>query len=359
MTLEMELDTARVEAFGGKVMEMLNNSSLILMVSIGHQTGLFDKLAGLPVSTSQQIAEATGLNERYVREWLGAMVVGRIIDYDPANATYRLPAEHAAMLTRASGTNNLAMYGQYIPLLGNIEQELIECFRRGGGVPYSSFPRFQELQAEETRAIFDATLINLTLPLVSGLVEKLQNGIKVADFGCGQGHAINLMAQTFPASDFTGYDFSEDGTQSGQVEAAQLGLTNARFEKRDVATLDLEAQYDFITAFDAIHDQAKPRQVLSNIFRALKSGGTFLMVDIAASSHLHENIDHPIGPMLYTVSTTHCMTVSLAQNGEGLGTVWGEQTARQYLAQAGFNQVEVKRVDGDFFNYYYIATRPS
>ncbi len=143
MTAALELDPVRIEVFGGRMLEMLNNSSLILMISIGHQTGLLDKLAELPASTSIQIAEATGLNERYVREWLGALVVGRIMEYDPATSSYSLPAEHAAMLTRAAGTNNMAVYSQYIVLLGNIEQELIECFRHGGGVPYSSFPRFQ------------------------------------------------------------------------------------------------------------------------------------------------------------------------------------------------------------------------
>jgi len=118
-------------------------------------------------------------------------------------------------------------------------------------------------------------------------------------------------------------------------------------------------RFDFITAFDAIHDQAKPRTVLAGIAAALRPGGTFLMVDDRASSHLHENLDHPLGPFLYGVSTMHCMTVSLAQGGEGLGTVWGEHKARELLAEAGFVGVAVYTQPGDIANNYYVARQRS
>jgi len=177
------------------------------------------------------------------------------------------------------------------------------------------------------------------------------------DIGCGQGHSINLMARAFSNSRFTGYDFSEDGVAAGRAEADSWGLTNARFNVKDVSTLDEPASYDLITAFDAIHDQAQPTKVLRAIAEALRPDGVFLMVDIAASSNLHENLDHPLAPMLYAVSTMHCMTVSLALDGEGLGTMWGEQLARQKLAEAGFTKVEAKQVAGDIMNHYYIATK--
>jgi 2-polyprenyl-3-methyl-5-hydroxy-6-metoxy-1,4-benzoquinol methylase len=136
-----------------------------------------------------------------------------------------------------------------------------------------------------------------------------------------------------------------------------MHLSNANFEVQDVARLNEENRFDFITAFDAIHDQAHPDNVLANISRALRPDGTFPMVDIAAASDLHENMDLPLGPMLYTVSCMHCMTVSLALGGMGLGTVWGEQLARNMLAEAGFTNVDVKQVEGDIFNNYFIATK--
>ncbi len=351
------LDQAKAEAFGGQMVAMLNGATLALMTSIGHRTGLFDKMAALPSSTSEQVAEATGLNERYVREWLGAMVAGKIIEYDPGAKTYRLPPEHAASLTRAAGPNNLASLFQYTALMGNVEDQIVDCFRNGGGVPYSAYPTFQKLMAEESAQVFDATLIDVTLPLVPGLVERLKSGIDVADVGCGQGHAINLMAKAFPNSRFVGYDFSEDGVAAGRAEANEIGLSNASFEVKDVSSLAETEKYDLITAFDTIHDQAQPRKVLAKISRALKPDGVFLCVDVAASSNLEENLEHPLAPMLYSVSTLHCMTVSLALGGEGLGTVWGEQKARELLTEAGFKRIDVEHVEGDIFNAYYICRK--
>ena len=244
-----------------------------------------------------------------------------------------------------------------MPLLAQIEQPLIECFRHGGGVPYAAFPRFQQVMADISGVVHDAALIDTTLPLVPGLPARLQAGIDVADIGCGSGHAVNLMAQAFPNSRFVGYDFSEEGAGAGRDEAKRLGLTNARFEARDVTALDAPEQFDLITAFDAIHDQAQPARVLSGIAEALRPDGVFLMVDIGASSHAHENMEFPLAPMMYTISCMHCMTVSLALDGAGLGAMWGEQKAREMLTEAGFTHVDVKRIEDDLFNSYYVATK--
>jgi 2-polyprenyl-3-methyl-5-hydroxy-6-metoxy-1,4-benzoquinol methylase len=146
-------------------------------------------------------------------------------------------------------------------------------------------------------------------------------------------------------------------TRRRAAEAKRKGLTNVRFLNQDAATLDGSEQYDFITTFDAVHDQARPDLVLSAIAGSLRPGGQYLCVDIAASSAVAGNVAHPLAPFLYTVSCMHCMTVSLAAGGMGLGTMWGEQKARQMLADAGFDKVETKHVEGDIFNNYYVATR--
>lgn len=352
-----QLDQAKVEAFGGQLRGIMNSASIALMLGIGHRTGLFDALAGLPPSTSEQIAAAAGLNERYVREWLGAMVTGRIVDYDAAQRRYRLPPEHAAGLTRAAGPGNMARFMQGFAQIGMVEDQIVRCFREGGGVPYSAYPGFQSLMAEMSNEVQDAALIDAILPLVPDLSERLRTGCDAADIGCGMGHAINLLARTFPKSRFTGYDFSSEGIAAGRDEAARLGLSNARFVEQDVAQFHAPKAFDLITAFDTIHDQARPDVVLKNIATALRSGGVFLMVDVAASSELQENLDHPAAPSFYTMSTLHCMTVSLAQGGMGLGTMWGEQKARQMLGEAGFGDVQVARVEGDFINSYYICRK--
>ena len=352
-----ELDTAKAQAFAGQVVGILNGGMLSLMMGIGHRTGLFDSMAEMPPSTSEEIANKAGLNERYVREWLGAMVTGRIIDYDASNATYHLPPEHAGSLTRAAGPNNMCTLLDFVPEMAAVRDGIVESFQKGGGVPYSEYENFQQLMSAMSSDINDATLIDSTLPLVPGLIDRLKEGIDVADLGCGSGHAINLMAQAFPNSRFTGYDFSEEGVAAGRAEAKAMGLSNASFEVQDIAEFDGSGQFDVITVFDAIHDQAKPRDVLKNIYHLLRPGGVFFCVDIQASSNLHENLEHPLAPTLYSISTMHCMTVSLALDGEGLGTMWGEQKARELIGDAGFTEIDVKQVEGDIFNNYYIARR--
>ncbi|MGH9248139.1 MAG: class I SAM-dependent methyltransferase [Acidimicrobiales bacterium] len=338
-------------------MGVLNDGALTLMLSIGHRAGLFDTMAALPPSTSAQIAQAADLDERYVREWLAAMTTGGIVDHDPEQLTFSLRPERAAWMTRAAGPANLALQAQYVGLLALVEDQIVDCFRNGGGVPYSAYPKFQALMAEDSGAVHDAALIDVILPVVPGLTDRLERGIDVADIGCGSGHAVNLMAETFPASRFVGLDIADTGLAAGAAEAKRKGLTNVRFLSKDAATLDGYEQYDFITTFDAVHDQARPDLALSGIARSLRPGGCYLCVDIAAASDVAGNLDHPFGPFLYTVSCMHCMTVSLAAGGLGLGTMWGERKARQMLAEAGFTSVEVKHLDGDIFHSYYVATK--
>jgi SAM-dependent methyltransferase len=293
-----------------------------------------------------------------VREWLGATVTGGIVDYDPAAGTYWLPPEHAASLTRAAGPGNLASFTQFVGMLGQVEGDVVTSFREGGGVPYARFTEFTRLMAEDSAQVFDASLVDTVLPLVPGLPARLTEGIDVADVGCGSGHAINLMAAAFPASRFVGFDFSAEGIAAATAEAQSLGLGNARFEERDAAALGGAPAFDLVTTFDSVHDQARPDVVLRAIHDILRPGGTYLCVDIRASTDVADNVDHPLGPFLYTFSCMHCMTVSLALDGAGLGAMWGEQQAVAMLTDAGFTDIRVETIEGDIGNNYYVATRP-
>ncbi|MEU6047942.1 class I SAM-dependent methyltransferase [Streptomyces griseus] len=358
-TIRGTADPARQEEFAGRMVEVLNDACLGYLCSLGHRTRLFDVMAGLPPSTSEEIADAAGLNERYVREWLGGVTVGGIVGYDPADGTYRLPPEHAASLCRAAGPDNLASFLQDLALIGLVEDEVVTAFRDGGGVPYSSYPKFQELQAEETARVYDAALVDVIIPLAPGLPELLGSGggLDVLDVGTGQGHAVNLLARAFPASRFTGVDMSEGGIAAARAEATRLGLRNAHFDLADAAAVT--GPYDLITAFDVIHDLARPAETLAAVAGALRDDGVFLMGDIAASSRLEENLDLPLGPTLYAFSVFYCMTTSLSEGGAGLGTVWGRQTALRMLKEAGFGEVAVREVEGDILNVYYVARKGS
>ncbi len=330
---------AQARQFAGKLLNIYTGSVLTSLIDIGYQTGLFE-VAEEP-GTSQEISQRAGLNERYVREWLGAMVTGGIFTYDPAAMAYSLPAEHAVFL-RGGKASNLAPFSRLVNNLGNRLPSLVDCFKNGGGVPYAEFrPDFTDDMDASWRRIYDEQLINGFLGAAEGQQERLRAGINVLDIGCGTGHAVNLMASEYPQSIFVGYDFSEDAILRATAEATAMGLSNARFEVLDVTRIPAEPKFDLITAFDAIHDQMDPAAVLRRANEALAPHGTYLMIDFKFSSNVAENINNPFAPMYYGISVMHCMTVSLAEGGAGLGTVWGEQTARQMLAEAGFISVQV------------------
>jgi 2-polyprenyl-3-methyl-5-hydroxy-6-metoxy-1,4-benzoquinol methylase len=351
-------DESRAEAFAGRMLDMLNAGALMVMTSVGHRTRLFDALAELGGATSEELADAAGLDERYVREWLAAMTTGRIVELDPAAGRYALPAEHAAWLTRAAAPDNLAVEAQWIPTLSSVEDDIVECFEKGGGVPYERFSRFHEVMAEESAQTVLSVLFSHILPLVPGMAERLEDGASLLDLGCGRGRALLLLAERFPGSTFRGYDLSTDAIAYGSAQATERGLANVRFEQRDLSTFDEDAApeaFDYVTTFDAVHDQARPLALLKGIRRTLNEGGVYLMQDIQGSSHVHENLDHPGAPLMYMISCMHCMTVSLAQGGDGLGAMWGEQKARDLLAEAGFSSVDVHLLEHDPFNAYFVV----
>lgn len=353
-------DNTKAEVFSEKLLTALNYGSLCLMASIGHRTGLFDLMENLPASTAKDIALKAGLNERYVREWLGAMVTAGVIEVDESSNFYSLPKEHAAFLTRAAGANNIGVFTQYIAVLGGVEDKIVECFKKGGGVSYSEFPRFHEVMAEDSGQSVLSSLESHILPLVEGLTDQLDKGIRVLDVGCGSGRIMNQLAKLYPNSHFVGIDFSLEAIELARNEALKNESKNIEFIVSDLSKFDETAEieaFDLITTFDSIHDQGKPFNVLKGIYKALKNNGIYLMQDIKASSHVHNNIAHPIGTFLYTISTMHCMTVSLAQDGEGLGAMWGEEKTREYLEKAGFRHIKTNQLAHDIQNNWYVVKK--
>jgi 2-polyprenyl-3-methyl-5-hydroxy-6-metoxy-1,4-benzoquinol methylase len=354
---KVHIDTSRAEAFADQLLGMMNMGALSLMISVGHRTGLFDIMSNLPPSSVNEISGISGLQERYVKEWLGAMTVGRVIHCDPSGPYYSLPAEHAAFLTRSAGSDNIAVFTQYISILGGVEDEIISCFRNGGGVPYSSYKRFHEVMAEDSGQSLVSALEDVILPAVPDIEMMMKKGANVLDIGCGRGMAIIMLGRLFPESRFTGLDLSQEAIDYATKEVIRQKLNNVEFRVQDLTDFDrtsAEEKYDIITAFDAIHDQARPDNVLTGIYKALKPGGIFLMQDINSSSEHHNNYDHPLGALLYTVSTMHCMSVSLAQGGLGLGAMWGKEKALEMLSQSGFKNTEIMSFKHDIQNIYYV-----
>ncbi|MBN9117778.1 MAG: class I SAM-dependent methyltransferase [Planctomycetes bacterium] len=349
------LDADKKNAFAEKMIGVLNHSVLALMTALGHRTGLFDAMDRFALhATAREIAAEAGLSERYVREWLGAMVTGGVVEYDPSGHTYYLPPEHAELLTREA-PGNMAASAQWVAVLGSAEDELVKAFAHGRGVRYGAYNRFHEVMAEESARTVVAALHELILPVVPGLIGRLAAGIDVLDVGCGSGLALIALARAFPDSRFVGYDLSPEAVRAARAEAARWGVPNVRFEDRDLTNLNEHAAYDLVTAFDAIHDQAQPDRVLANVRAALRPDGAFLMQEIAGSGHLAGDLKHPLAPFLYGISCMHCMSVSLAYGGPGLGAMWGRERALAMLRDAGFGEVDVRELPHDLVNYYYVA----
>lgn len=352
-----DYDPQRAQVFADRAAEIVNAGAIAVMLSIGHRTGLLATLASLPPSGSREIAAAAGLAERYVREWLAALVTGGIVLYDPHRRTYALPPEHVACLVPDAPLGNLAVYAQHVALMGQVQDRIVDCFHTGEGTSYEEYPHFHHMMAEDSGQTVVAQLFESILPLVPGLGASLAAGIDVLDAGCGRGEALIALARRFPASRFTGYDLCADAIATARESAVAAGLTNCRFEPRDLTEFDEGEAYDLITSFDAIHDQKHPADLVRRLYRALRREGTYLVQDIGGSACLERNLDFPMASLLYAISCVHCTPVSLGQGGDGLGTMWGWETAEALLQETGFTNVTRQMLAHDPMNVWFVARK--
>jgi len=364
----MRQEMTERERFSKKMTDVLNMGALNLAMGMGYKVGLFDIMDGMdsPVS-SIEIAKTSGLSQRYIEEWLGVMVTGEVIMVSRADSgelRYWLPKVHGDFLTRRSGSSNLGVYTQEIPLLSLAAFDgVLNGFRTGEGVGYESYGDFQTFMSELADAKHRQVLVDNFLPSVADgeVVALLKQGIRVCDLGCGQGIAVCLMAQAFPHSEFWGLDISGEAIQIASDHAGQEGISNVKFQCMDAADPstgdEFRENFHYITAFDSIHDQTRPMQALQSIHNMLLPGGFFSMVDIAASSDLMDNLDHPMGPFLYAVSLMHCMPVGLVDGGSGLGMMWGREKAAAMLEKSGFSDVQVAAIPEDSFNDHFLCRK--
>lgn len=339
--------------FAFKVLGDVAGFHSILMGALGDRLGLFKAIEAKGPATSAALAESTGLDERYVREWLGGMTTAGYVRFDPDAQTFHLPADLAPVLAQEE---HPFFFGAMFDLLSQLPAVLdgvAGSFKTGGGVPQSSYP--ERYFAATTRAAVtrDANfLVQVWVPAVEGLQSRLEAGIDVADIGCGGGSALVQLARAFPKSRFWGYDIHQPNIDSAKQLAEKEGLADrVEFQVVDAAA-GLDRSFDLITALDVIHDAADPAGLLSVIRRSLALDGTFLCFEFPYSEKLEENVG-PMGTMLYGFSLFYCMTTSLAQGGEGLGTLGlPDSKFRKLAAGAGFSTVN-EVVTGDPFNRLY------
>jgi SAM-dependent methyltransferase len=352
---QTDVDAAAVEEFAGKLIETLTGGLLTSLIDIGRRTRLFE-LATAGPATSAELAKRGGLQERYVREWLAAMATADIFEYDARNRRFWLPVEHAAVLAGDS-YDNLAPLAYLISVITRQGDAVANCFIEGGGVPWDAYtPEIHDVMDVLWQPMYRDILVQKILPLAPGLVEKLERGTRVADVACGAGNGTLVLARRLPKSTFVGFDLDADAIAVARSRAE--GLSNVSFEVADAAALTSDQPFGAAFVFNAVHDQARPLEVLRSVQSILEPGGTFLMNEPRISSNLEDNIDNPVAPMTYAISLLHCMTVSLAEGGAGLGTGWGEQVALALLSDAGFGPVEVHDAPGDPGNAIFVTHRP-
>lgn len=353
--MESTVDEQKAEAFVHKAFADVSGALVSVMCSIGDQLGLFKELHTNGPATSAELAQRAAINERYAREWLSSMASAGYLTYDAVTQRFTLPAEHAPVLAQEGGPVFFGgMYQQFPSMLGVYDQ-LLDSFRRGGGVPQASYgERFWDGLERFTGGWFENLLLPVWIPAMPEVQSKLEAGATAVDVGCGRGRALIKLAQAFPKSRFTGYDAYAPTIERAAENARAAGVADrVSFQPLDV-TQGLPEQYDIITTFDVVHDAVDPRGLLRAIRSALKPDGIYVCLEINCADTLQENIG-PFGGLFYAISSMYCMTTSLAANGEGLGTMGlPESKLREFCDETGFGSLRRIPMDGPFNALYEV-----
>jgi 2-polyprenyl-3-methyl-5-hydroxy-6-metoxy-1,4-benzoquinol methylase len=339
-----------------RVVDDVGGAFTVGLAYIGDKLGLFSALARLGPSASGAVARQTGLQERYVREWLSAMVASQYIEYDPeARAYFMTPEQTAALVDEASKTFVGGVFQFALPSL-LLAPRLIEVFRRGGGIPFSDLPAEIPAAIDRMhRPWFDHLLVQEWLPGVPGLVEELNRGISVLDVGCGVGRSTVALGRAYPRSSILGIDVHGPSIDQARSLAREAGLPNVRFSVRPMEETKT-GPFDLIVAIDCVHDMADPVGSLRAMGRVLSDRGRIFWSEPTGSAEPMEN-RHPQGKLRANLSPFHCLTVSLAAAGAGLGTIIGEAGARELAAQAGFTSFEKATIESATQQFFLPLSR--
>ncbi|MEX0683518.1 MAG: class I SAM-dependent methyltransferase [Dehalococcoidia bacterium] len=348
-------DPGKVAQFATRVLQDWGGAHIIALAYIGDRLGIFRALAdGVPM-TSQDLADRTGLNERYIREWAAAMAASEYIDYNPRDHTFRLSPEQVAVL--ADDDSPRFMGGGFLYAQACVRQlpRLMEAFKNGGGIAFAEFgPEIVEAIQRLFAPGYESAVATQWLPALGEVFERVKAGADVAEVGCGAGQALIPFAKAYLNSRFVGYDIDEESIRRARRHAANADLgERVSFEFTAAEDIPHKGHFDLIIAFNCIHDMANPRGALAGVCRALKPDGAFLWSEANASDRLEDNIN-PMGRLLYATSVMHCMTVSLAHGGEGLGNVVGEGTARELAREAGFSHFEKLPVEHPYHQLFLL-----
>ena len=351
------LDFDKLKEFVKHVFDFLSGAVVSGMSHLGDRLGLYAALRDAGAVTSEELASKTGLNERWVREWLRGQAAAQLIDYK-GNGRFALSLEAGFVLAEENSPAFAAGGFHSLPQQFAVLERLPEAFRTGIGLPYDAFGPEGAAGIERFLAPWFRTfLVPVALPALDGVVAKLTTGAQVADIGCGSGLALLEMAKAYPQSQFHGYDISTHAIERARANAAQAGVPNVVFHDASGDALPADNTFDLITSFDCIHDMTHPEDVMRAIRAALKPEGTWLIADINAKPTFEENLErNPMVAMMYSISVMSCMSSGLsAPGGAGLGTLgFSEPVAREMTAAAGFTRFTRHDFDNPVNAYYEV-----
>jgi 2-polyprenyl-3-methyl-5-hydroxy-6-metoxy-1,4-benzoquinol methylase len=349
------MDKDRVKSFADRVFGDMAGAMVAGMGYVGVKTGLFRAMAGKGALSLDGVVQASGLHRRYVEEWLKGMACAGYLEYDPVAETFRLPDEHTFLLA-SEGTDHF-MGGLFFmaPVLLRAAPKVADAFHTGGGVQFRDFgPEGVFGLDAVNRGAYQQRLASYWLKSLPDVVDRLENGGRALDVGCGAGRVCIVLAKAFPKAEIVGIDPDPESIRQAGTAAAEVD-GRIRFLTKTTAQMNGEGSFDLVTAFDCLHDFAAPEKTLAEIRSLLKPDGTFFIVEPKAADRLEQNF-HPIATMYYGFSLFHCMTQSLAQGGPGLGTCMGPARTEKLLHDAGFQRFAVLDIKSQVNSFY--AARP-
>lgn len=341
MTLHLnEIDNAKLEQLQGKVINDVAGSLGLLMAHIGDKLDLYSALLEVSPASSRELADSTGMDERYLREWLSANAAAGYVNYDASSGKFSLSPEQAVIFAAEGHPACMQGFFQAVMSVYIDEPKLTEVFRSGAGLPWRDHSPCLFCGTERFfRPMYAMNLIDHWLPALDGVRAKLDAGARVADVGCGHGSSTILMAKAFPNSTFHGFDFHEASIEHARERARAAGVASNTIFEVVTAKEYPGKNYDLVTIFDALHDMGDPVGAATHIANTLAEGGTFMLVEPFAGDSLEENL-HPLGQIYYSFSTMVCVPASKSQEvGLGLGAQAGQKRLAEVLNAAGFSQV--------------------
>lgn len=333
----MEINENKLNTLLGKMVKEMGAAAIGPLIMIGDTLGIYKVMEAKGSATSTELAEAAGVNERYLREWLSAHAASGYVEYDDANETFTLSPEQAFVFSNPDSP--VLMTGAYFAIASMYHDvpTMEKAFKSGNGVSWGDHHSCLFCGTEKFfRPSYATSLVQTWLPALDGVVEKLQKGAKVADVGCGHAASTMIMAKAFPNSEFIGYDFHQGSIDHAKIHAQEQGLNNISFQlatAKDFTGID----YDLVTFFDCLHDMGDPVGACAHVVKALKPDGTCMIVEPFANDTLKDNMN-PVGRAFYSFSTLLCTPSSMSQEiGLALGAQAGEQRLGDVALKGGFN----------------------